>query len=240
MANEAPSVLLERTTGTRPNGEVTLRDFDRGIVETLGATVVDDAYYVNVDGVTPPPGQPGIPVIFMNPEDYFANFRYPSFVVTRDDISISTTRLHPFQQQYRAPAPTAQPVVVQTPTGPRTYYNRVIQREQATPYDITYTVNIYNSLRGGTGGRYAANAMLTHVLQVCPVYGQVFVRDSLNNVRTYELFNEGISNLDDTAGVSERTIQFAVTLRVEAEYDLLPVTSAPTVQSRKQSVRPKR
>lgn len=229
MTNADPTLVARRVAGSRPNGTVTLRDFDQGIVETLGGRVVNSQYYITIDGVTPPAGEPGIPVHFFFPEDQFANFRYPCFVVSRDDISIASTRLHPFLQQYRAPAQTALPVQVSTPTGVKSYYDRTAQRDQATPYDITYTVNMYNTLRGGSGGKRAANAMLDYVLRVCPIYGQVFVRDSLGDIRSYELFNEGIAALDDNAGISERTIMFAVTLRVEAEYDLLPEIEKKTV-----------
>lgn len=224
-----PSVIAARAAGSQPCGQVTLRDFDQGIVETLGAKVIDGQYYITIDGVAPPPGEPGIPVHFFFPEDLFTNNRFPVFLVTRDDISISNNRLHPFMGQYRAPSPTGLPVSVQTPTGMRSYYTRTTQQEQATPYDITYTINIYSSLRGGFGGRRAANQMLDHVLRLWPIYGQVFVTDSLGDVRSYEAFNEGIVSLDDTAGISERIIQFAVTVRVEAEYDLAPVVERPTV-----------
>lgn len=232
MSGTDPSLLAERTAGTRPCGEVTLRDFDQGIIETLGGVVINGQYYINIDGVMPPAGEPGLPVHFMYPEDTFANLLFPCFVVNRDDISSATMRLHPGMDQYRAPAPTAQPVQVQTPWGVRDYYDRTIQQAQATPYDITYTVNMYNTKRGGYGGKKAVNAMLDYVLRRCPIYGQVFVKDSLGDVRSYEMFQEGISGVDDVAGVAERYTQFAVTFRVEAEYDLNPVREARTVTSR--------
>lgn len=229
MSTANPTVLEERVAGTRPCGEVTLRDFDQGLVETLGGRVINGQYYVTVDGIAPPPGEPAIPIHFFFPEDLFTNHRFPVFVVTRDDISISTTRLHPSMGQYRAPAQTALPVQVQTPKGVKNGWTRMQQRAQAAPYDITYTINIYSSLRGGFGGRKAANAMVDFVLRKWPVYGQVFVKDSLGDTRSYEAFNEGIVALDDTATFSERTIQFAVTIRVEAEYDLSAAVVTPTV-----------
>jgi len=229
MPTTNPTVLAEQVAGSRPCGEVTLRDFDQGLVETLGGRVIDGQYYVTIDGVEPPPGDPAIPVLFFFPEDMFSNYRFPAIVVTRDDISLATSRLHPGMQQYRAPAKTGLPTKVQTPQGVVTYYTRTVQQAQATPYDITYTINLYSSLRGGFGGRKAANAMLDFVLRKWPVYGQVFVTDSLGERRSYEAFNEGVAALDDVATISERTIQFAVTVRVEAEYDLSPEVVLPTV-----------
>lgn len=224
MSTTDPELLTEQALGKRPNGEVTLRSFDQGMVESLGARVDGNRYYVNIEGVEPPAGDPGIPVHFMYPEDLNANFRYPAFVVNRDDIALAFQRIHPFNQKYRSPAKTSLFVGVNTPAGLITRPDRVEQQDSATPYDITYTINIYNTLRGG-GGRSAANRMLDHVLRIFPVYGQVFVPDSLGNYRSYEAFTEGVVNLDDLASVSERVIQFAVTIRVEAEYDL----SDPTV-----------
>jgi hypothetical protein len=223
----SPSVLLEQITGALPNGDVDLRSFDQGFIESMGGRVNGDKYYITVDGVEPPPGDPGIPVHFMYPEDFYANFRYPAFVITRDDVAVSQQRLHPFTQKYRAPAKTATYVAAQTQTGQQIKADRVEMQEYGTPYDLTYTINIYNSLRGGPGRR-SANQMLTHVLKIWPVYGQVWVTDSLGVPRSYEAFNEGIVNLDDVANILERIIQFAVTIRVEAEYDLADPTVSRT------------
>lgn len=219
-----PTVLQEQAMGARPNGDVDLRSFDQGVVESLGARVIGDRYYVTVEGVEPPPGDPGIPVHFFFPEDLYANFRYPAFVISRDDIALAQNRLHPFSQQYRAPAKTALYVAGNTATGVQVQPDRMVMHDQATPYDLTYTINIFNTLRGGAGRR-SANRMLDYVLRIWPTYGQVWVPDSTGEYRSYEAFNEGIVSLDDNLGISERVIQFAVTLRVEAEYDL----ATPTV-----------
>lgn len=232
MAAADSSLYAQRLAGQRPCGEVTLRDFDQGMVETLGGVVLNGQYYIQIDGIMPPAGEPGLPVHFMYPEDLFADLRFPCFVVNRDDISSATMRLHPGLDQYRAPAPTAQQVQIQTPFGVRNYYDRTVQMAQAVPYDITYSINIYNTKRGGYGGKKAVNAMLDYVLRKCPIYGQMFVKDSVGDTRSYEMFQEGISSLDDVAGVAERYTQFAVTFRVEAEYDLNPVREAQTVRSR--------
>jgi len=228
MATTDPNVLLEQVMGARPNGDVDLRSFDEGVVESLGARVVNGLYYVNVEGVEPPAGDPGVPVLFTFPEDFYGNFRIPTFVVSRDDISVASQRLHPFTQKFRAPAPSANFVSASTPAGVQTRPDRVVLQDAGIPYDLTYTINIYHTLRGGPGRR-SANRMLDHVLRIWPIYGQVFVKDSLGAYRSYAAFNEGIVSLDDVAGMSERVIQFAVTIRVEAEYDLSDVSTSRTV-----------
>jgi hypothetical protein len=223
------SLEEQEALGHRVGGDVDLRSFDEGIVVTMGGKIINNQYYVEIDGITPPSGEPGIPVTFSVPEDLFANQRLPMFVITRDDISVATSRFHFAAQKYRAPAKTGLPVTVQTPNGPKHGYTQMVDQWAATPYDITYTINAYHTLRGGFGGKRAANKMLTHILQVFPGFTQVYVKDSHGYWRTYEAFQEGVATFDDTPNISERIIQYGVTVRVEAEYDLsLPVVS-PTV-----------
>ena len=221
----------EMALGTRVGGDVDLRSFDEGIVLTLGGKVINNQYYISIEGVDPPPGEPAIPVHFQSPEDLFANFRYPAFVIMRDDISVASERLHSMPLKYRAPARTAVPVSVSTPDGQQNYYNRVAEKAGAVPYSITYSINVYHTLRGGFGGKRAANTMLTYVLSTFPSFSQVFVRDSLGMWRTYEAFQEGVVSFDDSPAILERMIQYTVTVRVAAEYDLSIVTTSPTVTS---------
>ena len=72
MADTADiAALRSRMEGRARTGTVTLRDFDKGVVETLGAKVTKSNYYVEVPGVLPPPGYPAVPVFFGYPEDIY-------------------------------------------------------------------------------------------------------------------------------------------------------------------------
>jgi hypothetical protein len=113
-------------------------------------------------------------------------------------------------------------------------FDRMEQKEQAVPYDITYTISILARLRGGGGVSQTnqASAILHHVLKVYQPYCLVKVFDSLGDGRTYEAFQESISHLDEVPEVTDRVVGFAVTLRVEAELDLHDPEIYNTVLSR--------
>lgn len=154
----------DRRTGQAPTGVVGLRNFDAGVVETLGAEVHEvetgkgphSNYYIipsRTFPVEPAPGLPGIPVTFSHPEDVYARYRQPVIVVRRDDISPAMNRYHPGQQSYRAPAQEANPVVVVL--NPGTFGERRIQgydkyesKPTGVPFDLSYTISIYARHRG--------------------------------------------------------------------------------------------
>ena len=83
-----------------------------------------------------------------------------------------------------------------------------------------YTVSILGRHRQGIGSSKETNRILQYVLRFYNAYGSLEVIDDLGDRRTYEVFREGISMLDDLPEVSGRMIGFAVTLRVEAELDI--------------------
>lgn len=215
-----------RTHGTERNGSVFIREFDQGIVTTLGATLIEDKdgqgnYYVNIPNVAPPIDKPGIPVVFAFPEDVWDKHFLPSFVVRRDDIVSAMERWHPGEYQYRVPATTAHPVEVTLPgQGVVTNWTEREELVQAEPVDILYTVSVMARHRQGINGRLEANEMFRWVLARFNHYGALLVYDSLGDSRTYEVFREGISNLDGLVDVTGRTIGYAVSLRVEAELDI--------------------
>lgn len=226
MPTTGDDYTREKQSGGVKTGSVFLRDFDRGVVETLGGVVVGDNYFVYNTGVNPAPGQPGIPVTFAFPEDIYEHWRKPGFIVSRDDVAPAMQRYHPGALQYNAPAATARPVVMSGIQG----FSQMETMSQAVPFDLAYTISIITA-----GYRNLANKLLDYTLRRFPPYCAVYVLDSLGDQRTYTAWNDGVSMLDEVMEVSERTIGFAVSLRVEAEFDLAEpeihstVTSAPTV-----------
>jgi len=236
---------------------VALRDFDQGVVETMGGVVygntatgwveeaklTDDVnelnYFVVVSGIDPPPGQPGVPITFSNPEDVYEKFKIPVVLVRRDDITPAMQRWHPGQGQYRAPASEALPVMVTRRDGTVLRgYDRYEELPQAVPFDLMYTLEISARNRGSLGIRNQANAIFKHVLKIYPPYCRVLVKDSVDDVRSYEAFMEGTSVLDELMDITARKIGFGLTLRVEAELDLADpevrraVTQDPTIRTR--------
>lgn len=225
--------------GRARTGTVSLRDFDQGVVETVGATVVNDNYWLTaVAGIDPPPGCPGVPVTFSFPEDVYEKYKLPVLMVRRDDISPALQRWHPGTLQYRAPAGVALPARVTMNHATREGFDRYEELQQAVPFDLMYSLQISTRYRGALRSRNHMNALLAYVLRVYPPYCRVVLKDSLKSIRTYEAFMEGITPMDDVADVADRTIGMVLTLRIEGELDLhdpqvrRAVTSPPVVRSR--------
>lgn len=221
-ANEsAQDAFDRRRDGRDRNGEVFLREFDEGIVRTMRAKIVDNNYWLVIPGVCDPPGKPGVPVHFAYPEDVFETHVLPAVVVRRDDVAAAMRRWHPGKETYKTEAPGALPVTVTIPgVGPVTSVDRSEVQYQSEPVDIMYTVSILARHRQGIGSAKEANRILQYVLRFYNAYGSLEVLDDLGDRRTYEVFREGISMLDDLPEVSGRMIGFAITLRVEAELDI--------------------
>lgn len=236
-----PSAEFDRyqasVEGRARTGTVGLRDFDQGVVETLGAFIDGDNYWLQVDGICPPPGAPGVPVTFSFPEDVYEKYKLPVLMVRRDDISPAMQRWHPGTNQYRAPSTSGLPASVTMHGVTQTGFDRYEELQQAVPFDLMYSLQISARYRGALRSRNHTNRLLDYVLRVYPPYCRVVLKDSLQAIRTYEAFMEGISPMDDVMDVADRTLGFTVTLRVEGELDLhdpvvrRAVTSPPVVRS---------
>jgi hypothetical protein len=258
----------DRSNLRAPTGQVGLRNFDEGVVVTLGAEIEEvdlgkgplTNYFIKTGllPVEPPPGLPGVPITFSHPEDIWERYRIPVIVVRRDGIDPALQRWHPGMVAYNAPAEGAAPVSVIFGAGTTTEetregFDRYERLEMGVPFDITYTISILARYRGkgplpptgspvgfdGSKGspRNQVNQILDYVLRKFPPYGQVFVTDSVGDVRGYSSFMDAISHLDEVPEITERVLGFAVTVRVEAELDLdrpliVPVVTAPlTIRS---------
>lgn len=217
----------DREFGRAPNGDVIVRDFDRGLVVHLGGVIhkvgPDEipGYYADVPGVEPVPGLPGVQIIFGNPDDAFANYLLPQIVVTRDDITPAMSRWHPGTVKYRAPKPGAQAVQVTGPGGVvKTGYRKMGQQEGAIPYDIGYTLTIAHERRG-LKDRESGNKILHHVMKRCTPYFNFLVIDSIDDQRIYFATAEAATSSDELLDVADRTISWTMGVMVEAELDFL-------------------
>lgn len=203
----------ERAEGRAPTGIVTVRDFDQGVVETLGAKIIGDHYLLQLEGFDYPPGIPGVVVTYIVSEELFQSYVLPVITVSRDDLSPAMHRWHPGSVQYRAPARGS----LLRAVGERANFGHWEEMPQAVPFDFTYTINILTRSRSS---RSSANRLLDYVLRVFPPYCRLLVTDSVGDVRSYEAQMTGTTPLDEVAEVSERTIGFAVTIEVQGELDL--------------------
>lgn len=217
-----------RSRGDAPNGEVSIRSFDHGVVQTLGAVEIETepgkfnwfltgegVEWPRTDGFKVPPGMPGIPINFSYPEDLTDDFVLPCVVVTFDDLATAQQRWHPGTLQYKAPAPGARPLSVQA--GNRTFhgFSRMEQKPQAVPYDLSYTINIHAYRRAHL------NPLLMYVLGIYQPSTRVFVLDSAGDKRVYRAYTESVAVLDDILDLTQRTLGYSLTLRIEGELDTL-------------------
>ena len=222
-----------RANGEERPGRVNLRHFDQGLVETLGACILpnepppdNQRYWLNIDGVDPPPGKPGIVVTFSFPEGEFKSMVLPLVLIRRDDISPAMDRWHTRTIAYRTPSKNANPVQLsntqfpgQTSLAGLKGFDEMEIGFQATPYDITYTISIMAHYRGAIGQRGAVQTIFEYVIQNLSPYSWINVVDDIGDPRSYFAFMEATSVLDEHPTVGERIIGFGVTLRVEAELD---------------------
>lgn len=233
---DAEDAFKLKLLGQDQTGTVTLRSFDRGVIETLRATVVDSEYIIAIPNVNGPPGKSGVPVVFSHPEDIFQTKRLPCVVVQRDSMSPAMGRWHgPVHEQYKTAAVGALLKSVTKVDGTvKQGFDKIETLKQAMPFDLGYTVSIYSTGRDAAD-RLHVSKILDYVLKVYQPYCYVFVKDSLEDPRSYQAYMEGVSMLDEIADVTERYIGFALTLRVEAELDLeepqvtAAVTSVPKI-----------
>lgn len=248
---QGDAAFLERSNGRADNGRVAIDDFDRGLIETLGATVQSyksgpegrptarEGYFWTLDTIKPPPGMPGVPIIFGTGEDTFERFKIPYVKITPTGLTPAMNRYHPMTVEYRAPAPTARQAIVGGVRGA----DRYEEKQQAHPFDLAYTITVLTKRRsmpskerspGGVpsvgrveGG--SSNMLLTEVLRVYPSYCGVNVQDSVGDYRVYSAFMEGTSPADEVNEVGDRVVGYAITLRVEGELDLDPTRTFPAV-----------
>ena len=239
MADSVSTAALRaRVLGKARTGSVTVRDFDQGVVETLGAKVIGDTYFITeLSEFDPPPGMPGIPVLFAHPEEVFQAYKQPAIEVRRDDISPALNRWHPGTLHYRTPGLGATKATATFSDGTtKTGYDRMEELQQTCPYDLLYTINIHARSRQFMS---SANKILAYVMRIYQPYCAVYVKDSIGDLRSYSATTESIQPIDEAADVAERVIGFALSLRIEGELDINDpktfgtVTRLPTIRSSK-------
>jgi hypothetical protein len=233
----------------QPTGQVWIENFDRGVITTLGAQILNwsmdgnskpnyiipladitglssSDLAVDVNGTV----APGVPITFNNPSGVYEDYVLPSIDVSRnDEFSIALNRFVPCGLAYKAPATGASPETVTLPDGTEVNgYDNYETQQSAWPYDIVYTINIKAKYRR------VARLILKKVLNIYQAYGSVSVLDSLGDTRTYDVFNEGFSDTSEVLSIDERMASWSMTIRVEAEIDIndpveyKAVTSLPT------------
>lgn len=219
-----------RAHGAEPNGEVSIEDFDIGIIETLGAVdparfplvIFKGLYQWKIPNVAPPPGQEGIIVVHGNPEDVFVKYRVPTIAVTRDDFDVEFSRYHPGTIEYRAPARGTQEVTVEGAKG----YRRYEEKQAAVPHVITY------SFTAMARHQSEASSMIMAMKRIYQPNTAVRVKDSVGDYRWYTAETGGAGNLSELLDVASRSGGHSLSVTVHGELDLFEPTKHTAVTQR--------
>lgn len=212
-------------------GLVFLREFDEGIVRTMGAELIDiekdgetvQDYAIRVDGVNGPDEYGGyLPVIWQTPEDVYQDHLLPHVVVARTSITPAMNRWQPGGREYMVPASMAKMLRVRATGEEMEIPSHVEIKRWAYPFDIAYEVHLRAKLR------WQADKMLRHVGRKFWAYGQVYLIDSEGDERGYYAFQESINSLDEIADIADRLIGWTISLRCEGELDFNDPYIAPT------------
>jgi hypothetical protein len=224
-------------------GDVFLRDFDTGVMKTLDGVIFGTRYYIPTSllpGVVPPlfteftadpslKGQkmPGIPAS-MNESSDVLRYLIPGIRITREDPSPALERRHSHVVKYRAPADGAQELTIQYGNREKTGYTAYEEQEEGTPTDLSYTIYVE---AGGKGAKTHAHTMLKHCMSKFWPEGKVYVLDTEGRTRGYWVHTEGPSGLSSVSDIRDRTIIYALSLRVQGELDVRMAKTQKTVTS---------
>jgi hypothetical protein len=229
-------------------GDVFIREYDVGMYLTLGAEKINGRRYIpqnKLPGVTPPLfseftgdeaqiGQPmpGIPVIFGNPSTAVQRYLIPCIRIKREDPSPALERWHSEHLKYRAPADGQSKVTVNYRGQDIEGYSKYEEQKGAPTTDIPYTLTIESA---GKKARTHAQAMLKYCMKFFWPHGKLRVIDTFGRERLYTVHGEGPSELTSASDIRDRTVIYALSLRVQGELDLddpreeVAVTSEPNV-----------
>ena len=138
----------------------------------------------------------------------------PCILFIRDDFTFAEAREWSTTEQYRLPAPGAQPIAV----GPCLGWTSYETKPKEWPYDLTYTIEVWARYRT------VAQVLLQIISARYPPRGSITVVDGLDVERVYHTFQEGTADLTEINSLVERIAGFSLSVRVEGEltYDRVP------------------
>lgn len=222
------------------SGTVFIEDFDRGVVESLGATIVDVSveggvrkeYACQVPGVTGPVSPDGlVPVYFVAGNTPFVAKLLPAIVVRRTEIETAFGNGgQSWGIQYKKRAPGAMDVTVTMPddttiTGPT--HKEILER--AVPHNLRYEIQ---AKARGPAAQRDANRLLKFMMRAYPPpAGTVTVKDSVGDARGYDVIHESKAWNTDVLDLTARDVGWTLTLVVHGELDLSEPYSERTVTS---------
>ena len=198
-------------------GEVFIRNYDQGVVETMNGYVATLGgkrnYYIDIPACNPVQ----VPVIFLNPEQFYEDKIYPSIVMARTGAFPALQRWHSVGlREYVVGDAVSGVSTITNPDGSSVSgFDAVEIKAQAMPFDLMYDITCY--------ARYEREAipMLKHLLRVWQPYSKIKLIDSLGQNRIYNVYNESdVSDLSEIVDVADRVKSYMISIRIEGELDL--------------------
>lgn len=200
-------------------GLVFVRDYDLGIVKTIGGVYNPDRgqYELEIPGVVAIDGSDRVPIIFNNPEQVFQKKQYPAIHIELADMPPAMGRwMSVAQHDYRVPAAGAVPL---TGFGPNhtivSGWSSWETKVQAIPFDFSYQIQLVARYQ------HEANTMLRKVLRILKPFSKIDIVDSAGMERSYSSYIDGsVLRLEDFEDVADRMKGYVIGLIVEGELDL--------------------
>jgi hypothetical protein len=212
-------------------GEVFIRNYDEGLVKTIGGVLGTDSngsqgYLINIPGICMPDGTSNVPIIFEYPDQTTTKKVIPAIYISGGDATPAMNRwMSVGQKEYRIWV-TGVDVITgigedgSTVTG----YSMVESKVQDMPFDITYTITIIARTSND------ANLMLRMLLRVLKPYCKIDIVDSLGDTRSYNAQLDGaVSRLTNITDATDREKGFTINLLVEGELTLTDPAQFKTV-----------
>ena len=206
--------MVSREHGMR-NGHLDFLDWDQAVVDHICAELDPDnnQYFLNLNGIFigENPVNKAL-VVYKRPEPTQVEMDLPLVVLNRDDVVPAPERLYSVTEQYRVPTEGAQ--VVSASNVNCLGFTSYETKDQERPYDFIYTIEVWSRYRA------VAQMMLAMMMAKFPLRGSIDVTDSLQCVRTYAAYQEGVADLTEVLSLVDRVPGFALTVRLEGELTL--------------------
>jgi hypothetical protein len=224
---EASTVPVGTGPGEKFYGTVFLRNYDQGLIEALGAELIDiekdgemsRAYALDLRGMrcVGPDSYGGfIPIIFGTPDPTMEPYALPAIIIKRGDPVPDWVRWEPGGTAYKLPADGARDVSVTLDADGLVVvdgYDKYETRKKEVPFNIPYDIELRSKKQ------WQKSTMLQHVLRkLFP--RSLPIKDSAGNDRTYAFDLEGTSNADDLADIADRLLVQIVSITVLAGLDI--------------------
>tara|TARA_Y100000310_G_C20683507_1_gene817530 strand:+ start:2114 stop:2824 length:711 start_codon:yes stop_codon:yes gene_type:complete len=221
---------------------MSLRAFDKGVMETLGAvlanTTVDGelrSHYVRTfSGVsTNIQGFNGaVPFFFAMPEDVYQAFVLPCVLIRRTAYTPAFERATWYGYE-RAPDVNANPIVVTRPDGSTINgYDAYAEKLISTPMNIGYDVQVL--------ARTQSDFLMifqTLMMTMRPPFFTFGAIDTGNCLRHYDAGPVSLSDTSELSSIGDRTISSTISFEVQGEIDyryetntIPPLTDLPNVE----------